>query len=474
MSATLRYEPGSYRDRDGRVFHDDSGRVLRALSEHALADWDYVRKTAFFQREVERGRIVKTELARDLPDNGDIVAEGWKGVLHHEAIRFVSYPFEWTFGMLQDAAILHLELLIAALEDDVTLKDGTAYNVQWSGVRPVFIDVASFERLEAGRPWTGYRQFCQTFLYPLFFQAYKDIPFQPWLRGRLEGISPGECHRVMSLRDFCRRGVVSHVVLHAWLESRKTLSDIDSLRALPAAGFHKDLIRTNATNLVKIVRGLRWAPAASEWSEYGDSNNYSSADRQRKEQFVRGVVHSRPWRLCWDLGCNTGTYSRIAAENAETVVAMDADHLSVERLYQSLRQEGGGVSEKILPLVISLADPTCGLGWRGNERKAIVDRGRPQLALCLALIHHLVIGAGIPLRELVAWLASLDANLVIEFVSKGDPMVRRLLQGRRDNYSDYDPAHFERLLSAKFDIVRSETLESGTRTLYHAAPRFAP
>jgi hypothetical protein len=474
MSATLRYEPGSYRDRDGRVFQDGAGRVLRALSEHALADWDCVRKTAFFPREVERGRIVKTELAGDFPDNGDVLAEGWKGVLHHEAIRFVSYPFEWPFGMLQDAAILHLELLTAALEEEVTLKDGTAYNVQWSGVRPVFIDVASFERLEAGRPWAGYRQFCQTFLYPLFFQAYKDIPFQPWLRGRLDGITPGECRRVMSFRDLFRRGVIPHVVLHAWLESRKTLGEIDSARALPAAGFHKDLIRRNATNLARIIRGLRWAPRGSEWSDYGDSNNYSAADRTRKAQFVRDVVHSRPWTLCWDLGCNTGTYSRIAAENAETVVAMDADHLSVERLYQALRQEGGSAAERILPLVISLADPTCGLGWRGNERKAMVDRGRPQLVLCLALIHHLVIGAGIPLREFVDWLAGLEANLVIEFVSKADPMVRRLLRSRRDNYTDYEPAQFERLLSAKFDIVRYETLESGTRTLYHAAPRSAP
>ncbi len=215
--------------------------------------------------------------------------------------------------MLKDAALLHLELLAAALVEDVVIKDGTAYNIQWRGTRPVFIDVASFERLSPGHPWAGYRKFCQTFLFPLMMQAYKHVPFQPWLRGRLNGISPQECRNVMSFRDLFRRGVATHVFLHAWLDARQTFQDFDVLQDLPAAGFGKEQILRNVDRLIGLVRRLEWSPPESAWSGYADANTYAPADQRRKEDFVRNVTGSRRWKLIWDLGCNTGTYSRIAA-----------------------------------------------------------------------------------------------------------------------------------------------------------------
>ncbi|MBC7821308.1 MAG: methyltransferase [Planctomycetaceae bacterium] len=473
MPITLNDEPSSYRDREARVFYDDAGGVCRALSARALAEWDALRQTRFFQQAIETGHVVRTAEVPDAEIALTNVSGNWAGLLRHEVIPFVSYPFEWSFGMLQDAALLHLDLLAAALDEDFTLKDGTAYNLQWVGTRPVFIDVASLERLIAGRPWAGYRQFCQTFLYPLLLQAYKNVPFHPWLRGRLEGISPQECWNLMSFRDVFRRGVPSHVWLHSWLQSRRTLDEVDSTQALAAAGFRKDQIRANVQGLQRLVRGLRWSPVASAWSEYAGANSYSAADRQQKESFVRSAVQSRRWGLVWDVGCNTGNYSRIAAENSDQVVAIDADPLAIERLYQSLKSQLDGHHAPILPLVNNLTDLSGGLGWRGVERKALANRGRPELTLCLALVHHLVVGHGIPLRELLTWFADLGTSLVIEFITKDDPMVQRLLRSRRDNYADYEPEVFDRLLSEMFDVVRTETLASGTRKLYFAKARTA-
>jgi hypothetical protein len=113
--------------------------------------------------------------------------------------------------MLQDAALLQLDLLIAALDEGMTLKDATPFNAQWIGTRSVFIDTASFTRAEAGIPWLGYRQFCEMFLYPLLLQAYKDVPFHPWLRGSLDGLDAGHVNQLMSLRDRLRPGVFTHV-----------------------------------------------------------------------------------------------------------------------------------------------------------------------------------------------------------------------------------------------------------------------
>jgi len=175
--------------------------------------------------------------------------------------------------------------------------------------------------------------------------------------------------------------------------------------------------------------------------------------------------------LAWDLGANTGTFSRIVAEHAEYVVAMDADHLAVDRLYRSAKRDG---LTNLLPMVIDLTDPSPNLGWRGLERKSLLERGRPDLTLCLALLHHLVIGGNIPLPELVAWLAGLGGDLIVEFVTREDARVRQLLRNKTDQYSDYDVGVFEDCLGRHFDVARRFPLASGSRILYHARARRAP
>ncbi len=458
-------EPGSFRDRNSRVFYAHEG-VYRGLSARAAVEWAALSASRLFKNFTSSGRLVRTEEAADdaISLQGFDEDQAWPVVLRHERIPFVSYPYEWCFGMLRDAALLQLDLMQAALDEDLILKDASAYNVQWRGSEPVFIDIPSLVRLPPGEPWAGYRQFCQLFLYPLMLQAYKGVPFQPWLRGQLDGIPPEQLNALMSVRDWLRPGVFLHVFLQAKLQGRHAGTHRDVRRDLRAAGFHKSLIQANVRRLRKIVQRLCWRPAGSEWSDYERDNSYSPDAEQRKKRFVHGVVASRHWNLVWDLGCNTGVYSRIAAENAGQVVALDADHLAVERLYQRLRAEK---SRTILPLVCNLADPSPSLGWRGLERRDLPARGRPDLTLCLALIHHLVLGANIPLKELLEWLAGLGTDLVIEFVTREDPMVRALLRNREDQFADYDQAFFERSLADRFDTVRSEPI-SETRTLYHA------
>ena len=460
-----RTEPGSFRDRQSRVFYRDGG-VFRYLSAAAAAEWQALTATRFFKRRMVEGSLVETRAVEGF----DPSAAGgyWAAVLRHETIPFISYPYEWTFGMLKDAALLSLDLLDDALNEGMTVKDASAYNVQWLGVQPVFIDIPSFERLKPGAPWAGYLQFCRLFLYPLLLQAYKDVPFQPWLRGQLDGIEPMHFVRLMSLRDWLRPGVMTHVVLHSKLQATYAAQLGDMRRALKVAGFNSNLIRSNVRGLKQLVDGLTLRVTKSEWSDYADQNSYEAADREAKVAFVRTAVQSRRWMRIWDLGCNTGDYARIAAENAEYVVAMDADPLCIERFYLKLRAER---HRTILPLVMNLVDASPGLGWQGKERKTLVERGRPDLVLCLALIHHIVLRAHVPLAAFVESLAALGAALVIEFVTKEDPMARRLLQNKQDDDTDYDLPHFEKYLCEFFHIDRRQPLTSGVRTLYFAAPR---
>jgi hypothetical protein len=461
---------GSFRDPDGRVFQIDR-EIVRGLTAEGLTDWEAFEASGMLGRLTDAGEVVETTVAgpEALEALQSVDPDGaWVAALRHERLPFISYPYEWTFSMLKDAALLQLRLTREALSADLALKDATPYNVQWRGAQPVFIDIGSFERARPGEPWLGYRQFCMLFLYPLLLEAYRGISFQPWLRGSLEGIHPSEARALLRGKDTFRGGVLKHVALHAKLERSQAGGEKDVRRELRDAGFDKQLVEANLKGLEKLVAGLEPPGAPTEWGDYGTTCSYSDEDTRAKEDFVRAAVLRRPRALTWDLGANDGRYSRIASEGSVYTIALDADRGVVDMLYHALRQEG---CTSILPLVGDVADPSPGLGWRNHERLTLAERGRPDLVLALALVHHLVIGRTIPMRELVDWLADLGSELVVEFPDRDDVMVKRLLARKRDGaHPDYTRSAFEDVLGSRFEIQSRVALPSRTRTLYHAAP----
>jgi SAM-dependent methyltransferase len=461
-------EPGSFRDPESRVFYAGDS-IYRALSKEGLEDFEALRGSSVYERFTRERKLVGTELVEHADGMQDLLVKQTAGVLRHELIPFVSYPYEWTFSMLKDAALLQLDLLLSALDEDLVLKDSTPYNVQFRGAQPVFVDIGSFERLRPGEPWIGYRQFCMLYLYPLLLQALTDVRFQPWLRGSIDGITPAEMRGMLSGRHRFRRGLFTNVFLHARLEQRYGDRPKQVKQDVEKAGFNKQILVANVRKMRKLVSRLRWDPPEGVWTAYGERNSYTDEDVRRKEEFVREVAGSRDWRLAWDIGCNNGRYSRIAAEGARNVISVDADQGPIELLYRELRDQG---DERILPLTMNLADPSPGLGWRGLERRSMPDRGRPELVLALALVHHVAIGANVPVKEFLDWLAGLGAALVIEFPTREDPMVETLLAPKREGlHPDYELGFFERSLEEAFRIERKERLESGTRVLYFALPK---
>ena len=457
-------EPGSFRDRTARVFYRD-GKIFRGLNETALKEWQALSATRFYRTFSTNGGIVATE-QRDISSFSFAPSDQpWAGVLEHEKLPFISYPYEWSFAMLRDAALLQLDLVRAGLDEGIGLKDASAYNLQWKGAAPVFVDVASFYKRAEGEPWVGYRQFCQMFLYPLLVQAYRGVPFQPWMRGNIDGMEAEVCLNMLGARDYLRGGVLAHVYLQAKAQKAYNSTTRDVRADLSKAGFDKRIIKANAQRLRALVAGLRWTPKQSTWSDYLKCGHYEASDAAQKRAFVERVASSRQWKLAWDIGCNVGVFSRIAAAHASSVVAMDADHLAIDKLYQALKSEK---VPNILPLIVNVTDPSPNLGWRNMERKRVDERGRPDLVLALALIHHVVIGGNIPMAEFVQWLRDLGGDLVIEFVTRKDPMVMTLLRNKEDHYSDYDEQVFERELGSRFAIVKREPLGSGTRIMYYA------
>lgn len=467
MTPVLEFDSGSFRDRSARIFHSN-GEVFRTLSSESYDTWCHVSRESFFKRLMSSGRIVHTRELTPEEAASFEAPDSTAAILQHERIPFVSYPYEWSFGMLRQAALLHLEILTETLNSGFILKDASPYNVQFCGTRPVFIDVGSFVAMAPDEPWAAYRQFCELMLFPLLLQAYRHVDLQPVLRGELEGISSRHFLRSLSWRDLFRPGVFSHGWLQAMLERHTRAVSTSTVRDLQSSGFSTELIRRNVAKLTRLVERLDWKSAGTQWTNYRTALPHVLQDGEAKAAFVRSVSARRRWPLVWDLGCNDGQFSRIAAENADTVVAMDRDHGCVERFYRALHAEH---SPNILPLCVNLANLSPAMGWRGRERKRLEERGQPDLVLCLGLIHHLVIGHNIPLPEVIDWLASLGGEVVIEFPSKQDPMVQALLRNKHDQYSDYSLTQLEHALDGHFEIRDRATLPSGERTLLHAVPK---
>ena len=441
-----------------------NGEVVRAFTAVGAKDIEKVWKKPSIQNALASGELIESNLVS--PSSVGL-NDPWVTAMTHPLIPFISYPYEWTFSMLKDAAQLQLKLTRETLADGIGLKDATPYNVQFIGSRPQFIDAGSFEKRRKGDPWYGYRQFCEMYLYPLMMQGYLGVGFQQFLRGSVNGISPDTMRKLLpaSIRR-PRKGRLTHVVLHAAAQNRFADSDNNMKSDAAKAGMNAQVLDATLRKLQGIVKKISLGDKKSTWSEYSERGHYIESSLDEKQKFVRDAVASAPRKQVWDIGCNDGIFSRIASAHSDYVVAMDADPLVIDRLYNTLKAEK---NEKILPLFVDLTDSGGGVGWRGQERPGIFNRGNPDIVMALAVIHHMAITFHVPLASQLDMFRDLTPELIIEMPHADDPMVRKLLTNKRDGiHDDFNLDEFERLLNERFTVKSKMLLSSGTRTIFHA------
>jgi hypothetical protein len=448
------FSESSFRDPSGHVFTRD-GTVYRQVNSVYQKDYQHLMSSGLYQKLVDEKLLIphrEVEL-REARDN-DVYK-----ILQPEPVEFFSYPYEWCFGQLKEAALLTLKVLKLAIEHGMTLKDGTAYNVTFIGTRPVFIDTLSFERMEAPRTWDGYRQFCEQFLSPLALAAYSDPRLIRCLRTYLEGIPLDLTVKLLPWRARINLMLLGHLYMHQKLQRRSSAA-----RATKELATSQQRLLSLIASLETAVTSLRLPKShRTEWGEYYDNTNYSRRSFEFKKQAVADFVAKVDPQVVWDLGANDGTFSRIAAKSAPAVVAMDIDPLAVESGFRASRKNG---DDRLYFLWIDLTNPSPGLGWGNSERSSLADRGRAEMILALALIHHLAIGCNLPLGIIAQYFAKLGRHAIVEFVPKTDSKVKRLLAWRKDIFTDYSQEQFELEFQKHFAIIEQVKIPESQRTLY--------
>lgn len=456
--SSAKADPGSFRDPGGRIYVSGD-RILRTVMPSSAATYEAARDSGLYSRLIERGLLV---------DSDEVGTEGLPAldnapayVLAHPRIPFVSYPYEWSFALHKRAALHHLDVQLAALESGFTLSDATAYNVQFIGSKPVFIDHLAFKPYHDGEVWMGHRQFCAQFLDPLIFWSRLGVPPNHWFRGNLEGIVPEDLSPLLSWRDNLSWTILSHVTAQAAVHRRSVqfgkTSDRTKDARLPLRSFRAMLL-----GLRQFVEACRIRQSKTTWSDYAAANSYAGAEAETKRDFVREMVSATRPGMLFDLGCNSGDYSVVAIEaGARTIIGFDYDFGALELAARRSADQ----KLNLLPLWLDAANPSPSQGWAQSERMGLSERGPADALIALAFLHHIVIGRNVPIDMALDWLMGLAPVGAIEFVPKSDPMVQLLLAHREDIFPDYDEQNFLSQVGRRATIAKSVHLSPGGRLL---------
>ncbi|MFH1788177.1 MAG: SAM-dependent methyltransferase [Candidatus Altiarchaeota archaeon] len=449
--------PASFRDPSGFVFEKD-GVIFRQINQSYSKEYDLLMQSGLYDTLVESGWLIPHEEVTK--QSSDSSGSAYK-TIKPTRIPFISYPYEWSFNQLKDAALLTLNVQKKALEYGMSLKDASAYNIQFLNGKPVLIDTLSFEIYKEGKPWIAYKQFCQHFLAPLSLMKYRDVRLGQLLRVHQDGIPLDLASRLLPYRTYFTLPILFHVHLHSSSQRHFSAKTFDKKKIEGKMSLWK--LSSLIDDLSSFIQSLNWNPRHSQWSDYYCDDSYSPDAIEHKKEIVASYLERIKPRTLWDMGSNTGLFSRLAGKQGINVVSFDSDPACVELNYLGCADEN---EVNVLPLLLDLTNPSPNTGWANQERLSLVDRGPSDAVLALALIHHLAIANNVSFHKIASFFKDICEWLVIEFIPKSDPKVQRLLSTRQDVFTDYSKESFEDSFKEFFEIEKSDKIQSSERILY--------
>lgn len=449
-------EPSSFRDSSGFIFYKGN-KVFRQVNKIFKDHFDFFVESGLYKTLLKENLILPFKKSAERFSK----EESFYCTIETPKVPFISYPYEWSFSQLKDAALLTLEILKKALEHNMILKDASAYNIQFVGGRPTHIDHLSFEKYQEGTPWVAYRQFCQHFLAPLTLMAKKDLKLGALLKVYIDGIPMDLTSNLLPVTSWLNPSLATHIHIHA--KSQKTFGKSQNKSRKNKISLSRSSLMGIVDSLHSLVLQLKLPKAKTEWVDYYTFTNYSKSAFEHKKKIIKSMIGKLKPKVVWDLGANTGEFSKEAAALGATVIAFDQDPLAVEKNYLEVKKDN---QVRILPLLVDLTNPSAPAGWALEERKSLLERANADCILALALVHHLAIGNNVPLEEIAKFFASLAPFSIIEFVPKTDSQVQKMLSNREDIFDNYNKEFFEKVFSKYFKIESSEKIKNSNRIIY--------
>lgn len=446
----------SFRDPSGFLF-SRGGILYRQVNRACADDFSRLTESGLYEKLVKAGLLIPYVEVDEKPAEPALAFK----VIRPERVPFISYPYEWSFSQLKDAALATLSIQKRALKAGMSLKDASAYNIQFVNGKPILIDTLSFEIYREGRPWDAYRQFCQHFLAPLALMSHVDIRLGQFLRVSIDGIPLDLAGRLLPASTRLNFGLLTHIHLHASAQTR--YADADVKASAPKGGVNKNAFIGLIESLEGAVNKLTWKPAGTEWGNYYEITNYTDIAFSHKKEIISGWLKDVVPASVWDLGANNGEFSRLASVMGIPTVAWDIDPSAVEQDYLRIKSEK---EQNLLPLVLDLTNPSPALGWANEERDSLGQRGPVDMVFALALIHHLAISNNVPLTRLADFFAGLCRWLVIEWVPKTDSQVQKLLRTRRDIFDGYTREGLESAFGMRFHLREAMGVNQSERRMY--------
>ncbi len=458
-------DPGSYKDPSGAVFHSGN-KVFRFVSQHDFPFFAELVALPFFKELVQGGSLVDTKLV-NLKENQEVFGRfGAEHYFEHQKIDFISYPFEWSFSMCLDAALLTLDIQFELLKNNLSLKDATPYNIQFVNSKPIFIDLCSIEKISSNAVWIAYSQFCQMFLYPLLLQIFRGISPKTIYLANIDGVTLEETFKMIGTRAKLKPSLFMNLVMPKILSKLfKKIQIIDQQAGKLTDNLpnNKEIQMGIIKKFRKLIQSFKSKKYSSHWSKYHITNSYSDDTEKLKMDFVNKIFKQVNIGRVLDMGCNTGIYSRIAAQNGAKVIAIDSDNDCVDVLYKDCRKNG----YHIIPLCVDLSNPSPSIGWKNKERKSFLERADFDCILSLALTHHLLISGRHPMSQIVDLMGDLTKKyLITEYIGPNDVMFKTLMMNRKESYDTFSLECFKKEHSAKFKILDELPLPGMDRRLF--------
>ena len=445
----------SFRDPSGYI-RVQGGVVQRVVNPIYFSQYKSLTNSGFYQKLFDAGLLIPHK---------EISADEGHIILQPQNIPFFSYPYEWSFSQYKHAALHTLKLQKYCLQHGYTLKDATAFNITFNNGAPVFVDTLSFDIYTEGEPWRAYKQFLMHFLAPLVLAKYYGNDMLKQLQQYIDGVPLQKVARLLPFTARFNPLLYTNIYLTAKYETKYSSDKGAAERKIniPKQGQLKIL-----DALYDYIKGLT-LNEKTQWKDYYSITNYDADAFEYKKQVVKKWSAQIGAKKVVDLGGNDGTFARELAATATELLVTDIDPNAVDYNYQQVLKNK---ETNILPLVSDLLNPAPGIGFNNTERMPLQERianNNYDLAMALALIHHISLTGNVPFSMSAQMFASLTPYLIIEFPDRNDSWVTFLLKSKREfmgHFDYYNISNFEKDYLEFYTIAEKQKIPNTERTLY--------